>query len=329
MGRLFLRPLFLRPCLATAALLLTGQAMAQGGPSAVSGLAIADPVPVTVATGNDGSARITLPIHINGQGPFHFVVDTGAERTVISRELAARLALTSDGPIKVNSIAGIAEVNTVIIPRLSYGHGEMPFVKAPVLEGENLGAQGLLGLDSLSDKRLVIDFRKRTMDISDSHERVEGFDDPDAIVVRARRRFGQLILVDTQANGEKVHVILDTGTDTSIGNMALLHKLTRKRKIDGLRPTELTSVTGQTIVGGWNIIQKVRIGGFNINNLAVIFTDVSPFRQLGLQDTPALLLGMDVLQRFDRVAVDFGRRKVHFLMPDGVEADKGTRLASR
>lgn len=320
---------FPRLCLAAAALLLAGPAMAQVAGPGGTGIAIADPVPVTVVTGNDGASRITLPIHIDGRGPFHFIVDTGAERTVISRELATRLALASDGPVRINGLAGIAEAGTVIIPRLSYGHGENPAIKAPVLEGENLGAEGLLGLDSLIDKRLVIDFRKRSVDISDSGERIKGFDDPDAIVVRARRRFGQLILVDTQANGEKVHVILDTGTNTSIGNMALLHKLTRKRKIDGLRPIELTSVTGQSVMGGWNVIRKVRIGGFNITNLAVIFTDVSPFRQLGLDDKPALLLGMDVLRRFDRVAVDFGRRRVHFLLPDGVEAEEGTMLASR
>lgn len=325
-----MRRVFLKPWLAAAAvMLLAGQAVAQDGVPAGKGLAIADPAAVTVATGTDGHSRITLPVQIDGKGPFQFIVDTGAERTVISRELASRLALAPDGPVRINSIAGIKEVGTVIIPSLSYGHGERPFVKAPVLDGQNLGGQGLLGLDSLHDKRLLIDFRKRSMDISDSGERVEGFDDPDAIVVRARSRFGQLILVDTQANGEKVHVILDTGTDVSIGNMALLQKLTRKRKIDGLRPIELTGVTGQTIMGGWNVIDKVRISGFSITNLAVVFTDVSPFHQLGLDRKPALLLGMDVLRRFERVAVDFGRRRVHFLLPDGVAVEERTMLASR
>ena len=33
----------------------------------------------------------TVPVMINGQGPFDFVVDTGADRTVISEELAKQL----------------------------------------------------------------------------------------------------------------------------------------------------------------------------------------------------------------------------------------------
>ena len=316
-------------CAAAAAMLVAGTALAQPNPDQGTQVAIVDPAPVTVATGSDGSRRFTLPVHIDGKGPFHFVVDTGAERTVISRELAAQLALTPGPPVKVHSITGVSQVGTVIIPRLSYGHGELPAVRAPVLEAMHLGAAGLLGLDGLESKRLVIDFRKRRVDISDSAGRIEGFNDPEAIVVRARRRFGQLILVDTKANGEKIHVILDTGTDRSIGNLALLRKLTRKRKLDGLETLELTGVTGQTVVGGWSVIQKVRIGSFDINNLPVVFTEVSPFRQLGLDNKPALLLGMDVLQRFDRIAVDFGRKRIHFLLPDEVEAEPKVQLTSR
>lgn len=282
----------------------------------------------TIETGQDRARRITLPIHIDGKGPFHFVVDTGAERTVISRELATRLALAPNAPVRVNSLTGISQVDTVTIPRLSYGHGMLPAVQAPVFDEVNLGAAGLLGLDGLESKRLTIDFRAQKMEVSHSSEPVE-IDNGDAIVVRARRRFGQLVLVDSQANGEKIHVILDTGTDQSIGNLALLYKLTKKRKIDALRPYVITSVTGDTMIGGWNTIKNVRIGGFDIRNMAVVFTDASPFKQLELQDKPALLLGMDVLRRFDRVAVDFGRKKVYFLLPDGADAEPETRLAQR
>lgn len=283
---------------------------------------------MTIETGQDRGSRITLPIHIDGKGPFEFIVDTGAERTVISRELAAKLALQPNEPVRINSLSGISQVDTVTIPRLSYGHGEMPMVQAPVFAEANLGAAGLLGLDGLGSKRLTIDFRKKKMEISHSREPVE-VDYGDAIVVRARSRFGQLILVDSQANGEKINVILDTGTDQSIGNLALLRKLTKKRKIDALRPVEITSVTGETIVGGWNVIRNVRVGGFSLNNLAVAFTDASPFEQLELHEKPALLLGMDVLRRFDRVAVDFGRKKVYFLLPDGADAQPEVRLAQR
>ena len=46
------------------------------------------PASTTVAVGEDLSRRMTVPVTVNGQGPFHFVIDTGADRTVISKELA-------------------------------------------------------------------------------------------------------------------------------------------------------------------------------------------------------------------------------------------------
>ncbi|MFM9978490.1 MAG: aspartyl protease family protein, partial [Sphingomonadaceae bacterium] len=55
----------------------------------------------------DRTDRMTLPVHIGGQGPFGFVVDTGAERSVISNELARRLALDSAGRARV---VGLAEI---------------------------------------------------------------------------------------------------------------------------------------------------------------------------------------------------------------------------
>src|SRR3546814_17361785 len=99
------------------------------------------------------SRRITLPIHIDGKGPFNFVVDTGSERTVISRELASKLALAPDDPVRLNSMAGLTPVNTVPIQRLSYGHGMIPSVQAPGLEAITLGATALLVLTGLESKR--------------------------------------------------------------------------------------------------------------------------------------------------------------------------------
>jgi predicted aspartyl protease len=37
--------------------------------------------------------RMTVEVFINGQGPFNFVVDTGADRSALSTTLAARLGL--------------------------------------------------------------------------------------------------------------------------------------------------------------------------------------------------------------------------------------------
>jgi hypothetical protein len=64
-----------------------------------------------------------------------------------------------------------------------------------------------------------------------------------------------------------------------------------------------------------------------IRNLPIAFADVQPFRQLGLDDRPAVLLGMDALRLFDRVSFDFARREVRFLVPDSSSLERRLRLA--
>jgi len=44
----------------------------------------------------DRAQRMTVPVSIEGRGPFSFVIDTGAERTVLSRKIATRLALDEE-----------------------------------------------------------------------------------------------------------------------------------------------------------------------------------------------------------------------------------------
>lgn len=269
----------------------------------------------TIATEDD---RITIPVHIDGKGPWNFVVDTGSQRTVISRDLARQLALPIRRQVTIVSMTGRAPASTVAVPRLGYGKVIVDDIEAPVLEGEHLGAAGLLGLDSLQDKRLLLNFRTGRMEIGTSRP---AWRDPDAIIVEARRRRGQLILLDSDVNGMKVNIILDTGTRLSVGNLALMNRLIRKRRAPAFNPISMVSVTGETLTGQFGTIGRIRMGRVTLSDMPVMFADASPFQELGLQNKPALLLGLQALKSFDRVAIDFGRGKIDFLLPDASALD--------
>ncbi|UZW54602.1 retroviral-like aspartic protease family protein [Sphingobium sp. JS3065] len=311
----------LRAALSIAVAIASPSFAAQDGPALDPG----DP-PAVVRTVPDSDARITIPIRIDGKGPWNFIVDTGSQRTVIARDLAERLALPVRERVTVISMTGRAEVNTVAVPRLGFGKSVVDDIEAPVLEGENIGAPGLLGLDGLHAKRLLLNFRTGRMEISNSKQ---SWRDPNAIIVEARRRRGQLILLDSDVNGSKVNIILDTGTSISVGNMALMNKLVRKKKAPALKLATLTSVTGDTLSGQLGLIDRVRMGQVTLRDIPVMFADARPFAELDLQDKPALLLGIDALKVFDRVAIDFGRGKVDFLLPDMGHLERARFAAAR
>lgn len=268
--------------------------------------------------------RVTIPISIAGKGPWPFIIDTGAQRTVIARDLADRLALVRGGSVTVLGMAGPARADTVALPSLGYGQSSVEDIQAPVLERAHLGAPGLLGLDGLQSKRLLLDFRSGRIQIARSRPPRRSGGDEDLIVVEARRRNGQLILLDSRINGLAVNIILDTGTNVSVGNMALMTRLMAKKRLPMLHQATLTSVTGGTVTGPVGVIDSVRMGAVTLKDVAILFADAAPFAELKLQEKPALLLGINALKVFDRVAIDFGTAKVDFLLPDlgGIERSR-------
>lgn len=280
----------------------------------------------TLGIGTDRNERMTVPVQIDGKGPYAFVVDTGAERTVISRELAGTLKLGSGGSAQLHSMTGEGSVDMVIIPTLSVTADQVRGIRAPALAQAHLGAAGMLGIDSLKKNRVLLDFTKQTMTVSASGKRVVR-SDPDEIIVTAKSRFGQLILADADVDGNAVSVIIDTGAQVSVGNMALRRKVFGRNPKRVLPQVELISVTGGRMMAEYARIEKIKIGGVTLTDMPVAFADAHPFKKFELSKKPALLLGMNALRAFDRVAVDFANRRVHFLLPDGAVRNDNTLMA--
>jgi predicted aspartyl protease len=278
--------------------------------------------------GKDLYQRMTVPVSIDGRGPYKFVVDTGAERTVIARQLADNLKLDPSGTAHLYSMSEVSDIATVLIPNLEVAGKHYLDINAPALDERNLGAQGMLGVDALQSQRVSFDFTHHAMTVVASRRQEEHWDG-DTIVVTARSLFGHLVLVDAAVEGQKVWVIVDTGAQTSVGNTALRHALERHHKLPEPTPLTMVSVTGGHVVAEATVIKRIRLGDATIHDMPIAFADVAPFKKLDLLNRPALLLGMDALKLFDRVSVDFANRRVRLLAPGHSLGEVGIRLAAR
>ncbi|WP_037503919.1 aspartyl protease family protein [Sphingomonas jaspsi] len=278
-----------------------------------------------VAIRRDDRDRMTVAVTVSGSGPYRFLVDTGAERTVISRQLAARLKLDSGEQTVLHSVMGPNRVQTVFIPDLKVSSESMSVVDAPALEAANIGADGMLGIDSLRSQRVTFDFKAKTMAITSALER-QGREDGDVVVVRAKSRKGRLIFTDAVVDGVKVNVVVDTGSQVTIGNQSLEEALVKRRHLPLTEPIEVESVTGERMGAHVATLQRVEVGGIHIDGLAIAFADAHIFHQLKLADEPTILLGMNAMRAFDRITIDFAARKVRFKLP-GTSMRDGYRLA--
>ncbi|HEY1143144.1 MAG TPA: aspartyl protease family protein [Sphingomicrobium sp.] len=267
----------------------------------------------------DGYERMTVPVRISGRGPYRFLIDTGADRTAISRDLAAMLQLAKADKAILHSMTGISEVGTANVPVLDLAAKQLRNVDAALLERGNMGADGILGLDSLHSEKILFDFKKETLTIIPSTANVPEL--RDSIVVTGRIRNGRLVLADASADGTRLTICVDTGAQVSIGNEVLRKRLSR-HDVKRMGNVQLVSVTGETLMGQYTIVRKLEVGGVTLKDLPVVFTESHAFGRLGLEGKPALLLGMNALRGFDRVSIDFAKRKLRVVLPEEGALDR-------
>src|ERR1044072_3611618 len=265
-------------------------------------------------------SRLTVKVAVGNSGPFNFIIDTGAERTVVSRELAGNLQLSPGMPVNLTSMTGRTSVDTVIVPELYIQSvGQRHTVPAPALYARNLGAAGLLGIDTLSNHQVSIDFDTGVMEVRPSERnRRPVSHSSDEIVVTAKSKFGQLIVTDAFYGGSRIQVVLDTGSVVSMGNNALRQLVGSRLRQKNMQQIQLTSVTGGQMQAEYTQVPRIKIGGIEFDSLPVAFAEVAPFKRFGLIKRPALLLGMDALRSFRPVDIDFPNRQVRFRLPRNV-----------
>lgn len=297
------RPLARAAAALCAAALLCGQGApplpADAPPPAIG--------PVVVDAELDRNRRMTVPVTINGAGPYRFLVDTGAQATVVTARVTEALGLAPSGRATLVAMASRTQVDTIALDGLEFAGRRFNNLTTPLLRGPDIGADGIIGLDSLQELRVVIDFRAEAITVTDAPPGNSGYE----IVVRARRKLGQMIITDARIDGVRTSVVIDTGSWHSIGNRALQRRLRAKHS----STMSSTDVAGGVLTSDLGMLGKLEIGRIGLASLPVGFTDSPAFAALGLAGKPALILGIGNLRPFDRVAIDFASRRVLFDVP--------------
>lgn len=294
------------------------------GPMPVSPLppAVIDP---TLAIGGqdlkarETETRLSVDVHVNGRGPYHFVVDSGADTSAVGLRIAKSQQLPLGTPVVLNGMTGSDQVDRVKVETLALGPSIVRNLELPVLRESDVGGDGLVGIDALAQQRLMLDFERRSIKVEDARKPMKAA--PGDIVIVARIRLGQLILTEVRAAGLPVLAVIDTGAEITIGNSALRDKLVREHP-DRFWTTDAIGVTGVHVQLPVAVIDELQVGPITLQDVPIAFADVPPFAMFGLSKQPALLLGTDILEMFRRVSLDFRARKVRFQVrschPEGV-----------
>jgi len=213
------------------------------------------PLPFTLT----GTGQVLIPVMVNASGPYLFVLDTGANRSVISDTLAARLSLQPVAVTEMVTATGSDMSPVVRLHIISLGSHRASNVLAPLLKSERIHAvhaqaDGIIGQDVLIDAHYTLDYRRRRVIwLSAEDEKSSG------TRLTLRRSEGRLLVELPQSSRPDSVALLvpDSGASTLV--------LFQQNGQTAISATTLTAAVRVTTVTGDGqmqtaIVPKLRLG---------------------------------------------------------------------
>lgn len=268
------------------------------------------PEPRYVApTLRDRIGRIWAPVYLNGKGPFRMVLDTGATESAVTAKVAQVLGIPLDqsAPVELHGVTGTATVPTIRVKSLLVGDLQRDDVRLPIVPDALGGADGVLGTDGLLDKRIYIDFREDRITIKRSHGRRAPLGYV-TIPLEIERR--HLLTTDAYVGGIRVTAIIDTGSQTSIANLALRKALLKRRSHYEFSKDHIIDATDAVAQGEGTALPPIFLGDIQIWGSHITTGDMHIFELWHLTRKPAILIGMDALGMVDVLIIDYRRREL-------------------
>jgi predicted aspartyl protease len=280
--------------------------------SAVPAVSDRDTLPIAAAT--DAASHLTVAVRIDGKGPYHFVVDTGADRTILATEVADELGLFRGEKVMLEGVVRAVLTETVAIRTMSFGSITCRHLVVPTLSRTLLQADGYLGLDFLDGHRVTFDFKNHTLQVSEPRPRSSAsWARENEARISASGSGGHLQALDCVVDGVPATAFIDSGAEVSAANAPLLAALARRNPSFGEMGTiRLIDITGGEIVGKVAMVKKIRFSGLTFIDCPLVIADFLVFDVWGLRHRPALLIGMNLLRQFAQVSIDYGLKELRF-----------------
>jgi predicted aspartyl protease len=302
--------------LALASILAKAQmvpAPLDGAGSATAAAPERNATPINAVT--DAASHLMVEVHINDHGPYHFVVDTGADRTILASEVAIELGLSHSEMVMLKGVVRAVLADTVSIRTMTFGSITKKQFMVPTLSRSLLDADGYLGLDFLDGHRVTFDFKNHVLQVSEPRARFSAnWVRENEARITTSGSSGHLQALDCTVDGIGATAFIDTGAEVTAANEPLQAALAKHNPSFGDQGSiHLIDITGGEILGKVAMVDKIRLtSALTFTDCPLVIADFLVFDVWGLRHRPALLIGMNLLRQFERVSIDYGLQELRF-----------------
>lgn len=255
-----------------------------------------------------GSASILIPVYVEGQGPYPFLLDTGSMRTMISKDLAKKLDIEESEPEDGYSAHGNIPMTLGWVKSIQVADAKEKYLKVGISEaldemlsgalGESIG--GTIGFNFLQNYEVTLDFKDtlvhlRRVDVEEEASSVSG---QGSVPIRlADPPQNPIILVPVTINGEGPYTfILDTGASLSLISPDLARE-------HGIKPGERAPVPNQPDAR-FGFIPSIELGDESVEDLRIVIADLLDPISRALGEDLHGIIGYNFICKF-RVVLDY------------------------
>lgn len=221
---------------------------------------------------------IVATVLVGGKGPFDFLLDTGANVTVMTPELARQLAIRPTARASLLTIAGSQIVPYSLLPSLSLGprtveNLEVIHSELPEMRSLNPGICGILGQNFLSQFNYTLNYRDRRIEFEQDHHATHLLGER----LPVEQVGGRLIITARPSSSKKndLKLVLDSG----VSRLIIFEISSRPLKLD-LEQSENQLVTGSTSLGGRALrtakLRNLWLGQVRLSNLPAALAQGGP-----------------------------------------------------
>lgn len=191
---------------------------------------------------------------------FEFVVDTGADMTVIADDVVSQLDLATYGVIQGQGVSGQQELTFVRLPDIIVGHVEL--VDLPVVATDSNSIRsfrptlsGILGLDFLNRFIVKLDYSRKEMTLFER----EGFTCEHEVCLSLDRNYVEMMI-----DGYSGKFKIDTGSDRITLHSWFVKRCGFVTGDDVPSSTRISGLGGEPLTEYRIIGQEVSLGNFTI-----------------------------------------------------------------
>lgn len=253
----------------------------------------------------DEQGRVLVDVAVRGEGPYPFLLDTAASRTVMYRTLVSVLGLEAV-PFRsrrVMTATGTREMQLYRIGELKALGKSLQVKETVAMPDPSVdGISGILGIDILRGHVLMLDRTGVRLDDDRNVKREPGWLDLKARAVG----YGSLAAT-VVIKGVEIHALVDTGSGATVLNGPAFEALQEIIPAGVTDDQASVSASGRAMAAHVIKVPGMTIGDWELGEQRLVSAHLPIFSTFGASRAPAMILGMDVLLQADTVAMDFKR----------------------